>query len=424
MPGICFLTTSIPLNFNTDGYVTRFEPSHSHRIDADHILILPRIQAQQNRMAEVSAISLFDTIPIPDGMSLPEIYDGTQNLRNAKVLILMLNGWGDIILIQPALRALYRMTASAGPAPRITLGCNWIRNFPYPDAEYVERVIPNILTLAQLGSFDVLVNLLPINHQRTATRSMCDLCLEVLHIDPEEGRVTPPSIQPDPLRVSKIRPVFEQIRRTTGNKLLCVNWRSRFPHKNAPAALLARVADRVRGTYQALLLKDRAAAGIMQGEIEALDAPIMNLSHLIHDYHDTVAALSLVDAFVSVDTGIVHAAGALGVPGVALFGPFPPETHVAGYPSIVPVRADFRGKMCHGPCLETHRGCAETGYAAHMVSPCFEAIAAEDVMAALHGATRRSVREPEIIRQGIERHFPTLPWGGIARRSSIAGNDR
>ena len=403
IPGICFLTASIPVNFNTDGYTTRFEPPHSRRVDADHILVLPRIQAQQNRMAEVPAISLFDAISIPNGMSFPEIYDGTQDLRGAQVLILMMNGWGDMILTQPAIRALYRMVASAGAPPRITLGCNWIRNFPYPGASYAERVIPNILTLAQLGSYDIVVSLLPINHQRTATRSMCDLCLEILHLDPGDERIDPPSLQPDPLRVSKIRPVFERIRRTTGKKLLCVNWRSRFQHKNAPAALFAEVADRLRETHQALVLKDEAASEIMQGEIDALGAPIMNLSHLIHDYHDTVAAQSLVDAFVSVDTGIIHAAGALGVPGVALFGPFPPETHVAGYPSVVPVRAEFRGTMCRGPCLETHRGCAETGYAPHMVSPCFEAITAKDVMDALHGAARS--RE-EI---GLKR-APVIPW--------------
>ena len=62
---------------------------------------------------------------------------------------------------------------------------------------------------------------------------------------------------------------------------------------------------------------------------------LQNLSHLIGDFHDTVAAISLIDAVISVDTGIVHAAGALGVPGVVLFGPFSPETHIADYPGII-----------------------------------------------------------------------------------------
>ncbi len=417
IPGICFLTSSIQLEFDTDGYVTRFEPTGSRSIDADHILVLARLHVQQHRMTEIPAISLFDKIPVPDNLAVPEIYDGTQRLHGKKVLILMLNGWGDMILIQPAIQALYRMTASTGEPPRITLGCNWISNFPYPDAGYVDRVIPNILTLAQLCSFDVLVNLLPVNHQRTATRSMRDLCLEILNLGPKWGGNDPPSMRPDPARVSRIKPALDRIRRETGKKLLCVNWKSRAPHKNAPASLFSQVASRLQDTYQALLFKDEGASKIMQKEIDAFNAPIINLSCLIHDFHDTVAALSLVDAFVSVDTGIVHAAGAMGIPGVALFGPFPPETHVADYPSVVPVRAPFRGKVCRGPCLETHRGCAEVGYAPDTVSPCFEAIDTDDVLAALEVITDGWTGDPGAAvflrcQAGIISAEPRETWDG------------
>lgn len=403
IPCICFLTSSVQMEFDTDGYVTRFEPTHSRSIDADHILVLPRLQVRQHRMTEIPAISIFDEIPVPGSLAVPEIYDGTQELHGKKILILMLNGWGDMILIQPAIRALYRMAASTGSPPRITLGCNWICNFPYPDAAYVDGVIPNILTLGQLCSFDVLINLLPVNHQRTATRSMRDLCLEILNPGPEFGGNDPPSIRPDPAKASRIKPVLDLIRRETGKKLLCVNWRSRVPHKNASPSLFFQVAGRLQDTYQALLLKDKAAAGIMQEEIDACGAPVMNLSRLIHDYHDTVAALSLVDAFVSVDTGIVHAAGAMGVPGVALFGPFPPETHIADYPSVVPVRAPFMGKACRGPCLETHLGCAEVGYATDVISPCFEAIDADDVLRALDMITNRRAEDQGAVMANMVR---------------------
>jgi hypothetical protein len=272
IPGICFLTSSVQLNFDTDGCVTHFEPANSRGIDADHILVLARLQVQQHRMTEIPAISLFDGIPVPDNLAVPEIYDGTQKLHGKRVLILMLNGWGDMILIQPAIRALYLMAASTGSPPRITLGCNWINNFPYPDAGYVDGVVPNILTLKQLCSFDILVNLLPVNHQRTAARSMRDLCLEILNLGPEWGGNDPPSMKPDPARVSRIRPALDMIRRETGKKLLCVNWRSRVPHKNAPATLFFQVADRLKDAYQALVFKDEGASKIMQKEIDPPDS--------------------------------------------------------------------------------------------------------------------------------------------------------
>jgi ADP-heptose:LPS heptosyltransferase len=187
-------------------------------------------------------------------------------------------------------------------------------------------------------------------------------------------------------QISKIQPFIEKLREETGKKLICVNWKSRFQHKDAPSALLFEVVKKLSKEYQAVLFKDAEPAQIMQQQIDANDCPIMNLSYLINDYHDTIAALSLIDAFVSVDTGIVHAAGALGVPWVALFGPVPPETHVSDYPSVIGIRALFQGKTCKGPCLETHRGCAEVDFSTKKVSPCFQAITPEDVGEAFENA--------------------------------------
>ena len=145
-------------------------------------------------------------------------------------------------------------------------------------------------------------------------------------------------------------------------------------------ALLFEVVRKLSKEYQAVLFKDAGPAQIMQQEIDAAGCPAINLSGHINDYNDTIAALSLIDAFVSVDTGIVHAAGALGVPGVALFGPFPPATHIADYPSVSGFRAEYEGKVCKGPCLETHRGCAEVNYYQDAVSPCFQAVTPENVV--------------------------------------------
>ncbi len=393
VPRVLFLTTSIQLSFDTDGHITRLDPPGDQGIDADHILLIPQIQAQQNHMEGIGEISLFYTLPISKDLSVPELYDGTQDLHGKRILILMLNGWGDMILIEPAIKALYSKVASTGRPPGITLGCNWIKNFPYPDAGYIEKVIPNIITFAQLCSFDILISLLPINHQRTATRSICDLCLDIFHLDPGSLAKGTPSVGPNPSRLSRLRPVFVRLRRITGKKILFLNWRSRVHHKDASAALFAQIAEILKEEYQSIVIKDHGTAAIMQEEIDNLKAPVMNLSHLIHDYHDTVAALSLVDAFISVDTGIVHAAGAMGIPGVALFGPFPPETHVADYPSVVPVRAGFQGTICDGPCLETHRGCAEVGYSADLVSPCFDSIDADDLLHALKIATKETGRD-------------------------------
>jgi ADP-heptose:LPS heptosyltransferase len=351
--------------------------------------MLTWLHVERFNLKSFSTISLFDTIDLPDTLHVPEIYDGTQELQGRHILIMMLNGWGDMILIQPALRALYRKGASGGNPPRITIGCNWIHNFPYPGVPYIHQVCPNIMTLKELCNFDIIVNLIPANYQRSLQLSLKDMYFQLMKIEAEYGGQEAPALQPDPQRVEKIKPVVDDIREKTGKKLLSVNWRSRFPHKNAPAALFFKIVHELSHNYQAVLFKDEEDSRIMEKEIDELKLPVMNLSFLIKDYHDTTAALSLVDALISVDTGIVHAAGAMGIPGVALFGPFPPETHVSDYPSIIAIRAPYRGKSCQGPCLETHRGCAEVGYSFDMVSPCFLAIEAGEALRALGEITSR-----------------------------------
>lgn len=74
-----------------------------------------------------------------------------------------------------------------------------------------------------------------------------------------------------------------------------------------------------------------------------------------------------------------------------MFSPFPPETHIADYPSIIGVRSDYQGSKCKGPCEETHRGCAEIGFAANRISPCFETLTPEMVIEALDKTVKHEV---------------------------------
>lgn len=397
-PGLCFLTSSVPLNFETDGYTTSFQLAAGGASGPEHVLVLTNIQAGMFGLKSIKGVFLFDTISVPGNFKIPQIYDGSQALGGKRILILMLNGWGDMILIQPALRSFFKKANSSGAIPKITIACNWIHNFPYPNSQFIQEVRPNIMTLKELSEFDLLVNLIPVNHQRSASKSMKDVCLEILKLSPGHGNSGSPCIVPDFGRVRKIKPVIDQIRKQTGKKLLCVNWRSRFPHKNTSPALFSDIVNQLRDKYHALLFKDAEVAEVMQKEIEDFNIPITNLSSHISDYHDSIAALSLVDAFISVDTGIVHAAGGMGIPGVALFGPFPPETHIADYPSVIGIRAPYKGKTCNGPCLETHRGCAEVDFSNKKISPCFEAISADSVVNAFEKAV--ILRDKKMVAKG------------------------
>jgi len=388
---ICFLTSTIPLDFDTDGHTFHYSPIDPNKPDLEKILVLTDIHIERFQLQKYPEISLYSNISLPSGQSLPVPIDNAGILEGKKILIYLFSGWGDLILMQPAFEALYSKYAANGSPPQVTIACNWVDNFPYPDAPFIDNIRTNIMTLKDFCTYDAIINLMPLNHQKSMDRSMLERSLEIMSLSPAELQSCSPHLYPRPEKVSKIRPVTDNIRRESGKGILYLNWKSRLPHKDAAPALFFDIARMLKDRYTSVLFKDQAFSRIMQSEISVARAPIMNLSHLINDFHDTIAALSLCDAFVSVDTGIVHAAGALGIPGVALFGPFPPETHISNYKTVFGIRSDFSGKACQeGPCLETHCGCAETQYAKDAVSPCFASFKPEEIINAFDFITRQS----------------------------------
>ena len=388
---ISFLTSSLPLDFETDGHTFHYFPIDSNKPDLEKILVLTDIHIERFQLQKYPEISLYSNISLPSGQSLPVPIDKAETVAGKKILIYLFSGWGDLILMQPAFEVLYSKYTVHGSPPHITLACNWIDNFPYPDAPFIDDIRANIMTLKDFCTYDAIINLMPLNHQKSMERSMLERSMEIISLSPAELQGCSPHLYPRSERVSKIRPVIDDVRRESGRGILYLNWKSRLPHKDAAPALFFDVALMLKDRYTSVLFKDQAFSRIMQSEISAANAPIMNLSHLINDFHDTIAALSLCDAFISVDTGIVHAAGALGIPGAALFGPFAPETHISDYKTVFGIRSDFSGKACpDGPCLETHRGCAETQYAKDAVSPCFASFEPEKIISALDFITRQS----------------------------------
>lgn len=86
-------------------------------------------------------------------------------------------------------------------------------------------------------------------------------------------------------------------------------------------------------------------------EVAAEVKHIHVLPRLGIDMRESLALLATLDALVAPDSGLVHAAGAMGVPTVALFGPFEPAQRVARYASV---RA-LQGRAPCSPCLHHPR---------------------------------------------------------------------
>ena len=62
---------------------------------------------------------------------------------------------------------------------------------------------------------------------------------------------------------------------------------------------------------------------LQKGDLPKPGLPLVDLAPLLSDFADTALALSLLDGLISVDTGIVHLAGAMGVPTWVLLAHLP-----------------------------------------------------------------------------------------------------
>lgn len=108
--------------------------------------------------------------------------------------------------------------------------------------------------------------------------------------------------------------------------------------RNVPDETMAKAASAFIGMgYEVFLFGAPGSIGIGQG------SPYMNLTAHGLDIRQSAAVLESCDACVAPDSAICHLAGALDVPTVALYGPFPWQARTRFAPSIFAISG-------HAPC--------------------------------------------------------------------------
>lgn len=85
-PGLCFLRSDRPVAINTDGVAMTIRPSpNSSSVNPSNILVLPVTSAKFIQKQEGSdCISLHGSINVPGDIDLPEVFNGSQDLRGKR----------------------------------------------------------------------------------------------------------------------------------------------------------------------------------------------------------------------------------------------------------------------------------------------------------------------------------------------------
>lgn len=272
----------------------------------------------------------------------------------SSVLIIRAGGFGDLIALRPAIRVMVETGIRVGvaclPAFHEALTESGAEFHDYPVNEnrlpQWEAVVTleNVVEMGGAARVTPLVDLL-------ADR----LGVHYLRKDVRRPRYAVPEFWQG--WAAKKLPRNPAVRGRIGVQMrasaACRSWD--FETRLRPAVEML-----LKKGYQVLLFDTPGRAGF-EGEHPGL-VPVF-ADPEVKTWHQTAALLETCDGYLGPDSGVTHLAGALGVPGVALFGAFPSRLRVDCYPSL---------KALEGvaPCAPCFHHAGATGQLWPVDGPC------------------------------------------------------
>lgn len=236
-------------------------------------------------------------------------WDGRSSLKGKRLLVLCGGGYGDTILHS---RWLPRL---AGLGARITFMCPASMHPLFSRESYIEHLIAG--SVAGLEGTPVVDNDLFVSLLSLARY----FCPDISHIP-----ITP-YIHPDPVRESRRRAVLRAGAAPVFG-ICTIAGEEKVPRRNR--SLTSDQTDRILHT------RTHKGADWVNLNLSIIPG---TLQPSIRDWADTAAIIACLDRVITVDTGVAHLAGALGVPcWVILSGPSAAYYGVSGdrnpfYPS-------------------------------------------------------------------------------------------
>ncbi len=248
------------------------------------------------------------------------------------LLVVAPGGWGDLLFLEPVLRA-WRVSF---PENRLglTVGTEHFHVFDGLDDLNFE-VVPYPVPLNVVNTFDSVFCAEQRIHRNPGIHPT-DLYAEALSLEVQDKR-------------PRYKISVEELE---------------FAQKELPRGSRPRIGMHVRATalcrtypHQVPLLEELLSKRKYEvvlfgahGEAQADDSEELGLVNLCNrklTFRQSAAILASCHGFIAPDSGLLHVAGAIGVPTVALFGPFSWKERTIYYPSVHALQG-------HAPCAPCH----------------------------------------------------------------------
>lgn len=250
-------------------------------------------------------------------------------------------GYGDLALLTPVLREHKRQF----PDARIGV-CTMNHYAPIlAGLEYIDEIVKYPVTAEQAGDwkrwvfFENAIERNPL----AATLHMTDLFASIAGLTmPDDGDKKPDYR----VKASEAMWAMEQYPRLNGTKRVCIQPRTSARNRNYPGPLMGDIMGEfaVRRGWQTFIMGATGDVDLRQGKVPHNIRDMTGLT-----FRQSCAVLNIADVFVGCDSALLHVAGALGVPAVGIFGPFPWKLRTAYCPTTFAIQGSPMGPMC--PCL-------------------------------------------------------------------------
>ncbi len=327
---------------------------------------------------------------------LPPFYKG-EDLNGKTLLVFAQAAIGDALCMTPALREIKRRY----PDTKLWVAISGIARPVLEGLPYIDKLLPHPCPLKEVNKADYLVKLVEmVGKPQFDNMNMVQYFLWKMHLFFAEDE-TPDVVVNENIKKELEEQIFSKVREVSGGKkVLLFHYLSSSIHRTLPPRLLKDIEDLIWEEYAPIICSLPEEDITVEVALDVYGIRAGNFSSFMKDIRYLIAAVSLSDAVITADTATVHIAAALKKPTVLISGAIEPELRCETYPTVIPVRPNYKGETCKSPCMIHALGepCSEAKVKQQFYSPCLDSIPPKVIYFALKDAElacKKEYQKPE-----------------------------
>ena len=314
---------------------------------------------------------------------LPPFYEG-EPLNGKTLFVFMQGAIGDVLCSTVALREVKRRY----PDCKLWVSVSGRARPVLEKLPYIDKLFPHPAPIKEVVKAHYFIKAVEmVNTPAFDNLNMVKWFLWKFRLYFAEDET--PDVVVDEEIVKELTPIFEEVKKLSGkSKVLLFHYLASSIHRTLPPKLLKEIEDLVWKDYVPIICSLPEEDLTVEVALEAYGIRAANLSYLMKDLRYLIAAVYLSDAVITADTATLHIAGGLKKPTVFITGPIEASLRSDTYPTVIPVRPNYIGKICKSPCSihATSEPCPEAKIRHQFYSPCLESIPPKVIYFALKDA--------------------------------------